>query len=253
MRITDYPADGSSQVLASGQDDGSGGCLNSSVTLPTGTERVHIDTYTSDGTVQVGQADASFQVQTSSGGGTGPDQESIQLSPTHASAGQQIHLTWGDDEDDSGPGGTVSFDGSQIATFQADSSEHWSGWLTIPSNASTGDHTITVQDDDGSSLDATVAVTGPSAGAAIWTDQNEYSVGSPIQICYVVPYASSIQITDTDADGNSQVVFQGNDDGSGGCLSSSVTPPTGTEQLELQVSSGGNTVADETFRFQVNL
>lgn len=252
FQIVDTEADGTTNVIDQGNDDGSGGCFNVTVTTPTGTETVELDVYQNGSVYQ--SAVAQFQVmQPSSGGGGGP--EAVQLTPTNAQAGQLVQVAWQDDGDDSSPTNiTVSFDGQTIATGQASDDATWSGTIAIPTDASVGDHTITVSDDEGSSFNASFAVTGPGSGAAIWADQSQYTVGSPVSMCYIVPGPSHVVITDTDAGGNAQTVLDGNDDGTGGCLSGTATAPTGTEDLNLAVYSlaDGSEIASEDFDFQVN-
>lgn len=79
---------------------------------------------------------------------------------------------------------------------------------------------------------------------AIWTDKSQYTIGDTIQYCYSVAEPAYIQITDTNASGNTQIVTSGNDDGSGACGTGTITPPVGTETLTMRVQSnaGLNTV-----------
>ena len=71
----------------------------------------------------------------------------------------------------------------------------------------------------------------------IWTDRPEYRVGDTIEICYSVPAPGPIAITDILPGRRTQVLVFGVDDGRGGCLRGTVTPPTGVEHLRLDLFS----------------
>jgi hypothetical protein len=88
----------------------------------------------------------------------------------------------------------------------------------------------------------------PGCGASISTDQSQYSVGSPIRICYNVPGPGPFTITDNQADGSSHPFFSGVDDGTGGCLGGTVTPPLGTECMQLNASGGAGGNAQTCFQ-----
>lgn len=87
--------------------------------------------------------------------------------------------------------------------------------------------------------------------AAIWTDQTSYWVGATAQVCFSVPYASHVVITDIQADGYSHTLYDQYDDGSGGCLTGYVTPPTGHERLHLDVYSDGQLIGSADTAFDV--
>lgn len=89
-----------------------------------------------------------------------------------------------------------------------------------------------------------------SGSVTITTDQPQYQVGATAQVCYTVAGAGPIVIIDHLGDGSSQPIVTNTDDGSGACFSASVTPPTGTECLQLNATSGGTTGTSETC-FQV--
>jgi hypothetical protein len=86
--------------------------------------------------------------------------------------------------------------------------------------------------------------------AAIWTDQSQYQIGSPIQVCYRIPMQGQIQITDLPADGTSQLFFSGQSAGTSSCLPGTVTPPAGTECMRLTYPQLGGTGQTQTC-FQV--
>jgi len=87
---------------------------------------------------------------------------------------------------------------------------------------------------------------------AIWTDKPQYQVGDTITYCYSVPQPAHVRIIDVEADGTSQVVVDGNDDGTGGCKQAQITPPTGTEQLLLTVyDQTGGLIGQAQTSFQV--
>lgn len=68
--------------------------------------------------------------------------------------------------------------------------------------------------------------------AAIWTDKGSYRIGEPIQVCWRIPIAGQITITDLPVNGTSGIFFSG---GSAitGCAPGTVTPPLGGECLRL--------------------
>lgn len=89
-----------------------------------------------------------------------------------------------------------------------------------------------------------------SAGLSITTDQSQYRIGDAIKLCYTVPAPGPVVITDIDAAGNTQVVISGQDDGTGGCLSGSITGPTGTECLRIDFT-GASSPSSARACFQV--
>jgi hypothetical protein len=77
-----------------------------------------------------------------------------------------------------------------------------------------------------------------AAGPSITTDASQYRIGDTAEVCYSVPSPGNVVITDTSADGSSQVILSGLDDGSGGCESGTISGPTGTECLSLAFQAG---------------
>jgi hypothetical protein len=73
----------------------------------------------------------------------------------------------------------------------------------------------------------------PPTGLSIRTDRTAYRIGDPIQICYSVPAPGPIVITDILASGEQQTFFSGYDDGTGGCIPGTITPPAGTECMRI--------------------
>jgi hypothetical protein len=86
--------------------------------------------------------------------------------------------------------------------------------------------------------------------AAIWTDQQQYNIGDPIQVCYRIPFPGFITITDLPADGSSRVFYSGPSMGTGACLPGVVTPPPGHECMRLAFPLAGGTGTTQTC-FQV--
>jgi len=72
-----------------------------------------------------------------------------------------------------------------------------------------------------------------SSAVSITTDKAQYRVGDAIRVCYTVPGAGQVTITDFLANGANQVLLDGIDDGTGDCFSGVVVPPTGTECVRL--------------------
>lgn len=72
---------------------------------------------------------------------------------------------------------------------------------------------------------------------AVWTDRIDYRPGDPIQLCYSVPAATRISVTDTLPDGSLQDIFSDENPGSGQCKTSVVGTQPGRRNLELQVYS----------------
>jgi hypothetical protein len=77
---------------------------------------------------------------------------------------------------------------------------------------------------------------GPSASAAqlaIWTDQSEYSIGETLRYCVTLPGPGQVEVRDNLPNGQSNVIASWYDNGSGGCSTGTVTPPTGRECLQV--------------------
>jgi hypothetical protein len=69
--------------------------------------------------------------------------------------------------------------------------------------------------------------------AAIWTDQHQYDIGDAVQICWRIPIAGQVTITDLPADGTSMVIFDQVMSTDHGCINGTITPPSGRECLQL--------------------
>ena len=171
ITITDTQADGTSHVLLSGVDDGTGGCVDGTITPPLGRECPQISEV--GGTIGGGLNQTCFQVVS-------------QLGPPSP--------------------------GPCIAIYPP------------PPGC------------------------GGGSGASITTDQTQYNVGDTAQICYAVPGPGPFTITDLQADGTSNTLISAYDDGTGGCFSGTVTPPAGTECLQLNSSGGSGGSAQTCFQ-----
>ncbi len=189
-----------------------------------------------------------------------PGDETLTLSPSSGPAGSVVAVNWYDDDDAGPTSGTLSFDGTQIASYQVATGENWTGTITIPASAQLGSHTVDIADDDGSTGSAsfTVTSTGPTCGrtlgqhcTAIWTDKSQYQIGDTIQYCYSVPQPAHVTITDIQPGGASQIALDADDDGTGGCLQGTITPPTGTERLHLSVTLNGTSLGSADTSFTV--
>ena len=94
ITITDVHADGTQHVLLSGNDDGTGGCFNGTVTPPAGTECLRLDYHTSAGS---GTTQVCFQVV---GSGPAPGNAFISTDRSLYRAGDPIRICY----DVPGPG-----------------------------------------------------------------------------------------------------------------------------------------------------
>jgi hypothetical protein len=86
--------------------------------------------------------------------------------------------------------------------------------------------------------------------AAIWTDKQQYQIGEAVQICYRIPVAGNITITDLPADGSRRTFYTGPSQGTGACLPGVITPPPGHECMRLDFPLVGGTGTTQTC-FQV--
>ena len=82
--------------------------------------------------------------------------------------------------------------------------------------------------------------------AAITTDRQQYTIGDPIQVCYQIPIAGYITITDLPASQQTHVFYQGPSAGTRGCLPGTITPPAGNECLILTYPLLGGTGRTQT-------
>ena len=81
------------------------------------------------------------------------------------------------------------------------------------------------------------------------TDRGQYRVGDTVHVCYGVAGPGPVTISDTLADGTTQTFFSAYDDGAGYCLDGTVTPPAGTECLQLNAqSAAGSGTAQACFQ-----
>ena len=83
----------------------------------------------------------------------------------------------------------------------------------------------------------------------IGTNKSVYQAGEWIQVCYTVPAAGYIQITDHQGL-DVKTILSGYDDGTGGCFWGQVTPPFGQECLRIRYwfPYGGSTTRQTCFQ-----
>lgn len=89
-----------------------------------------------------------------------------------------------------------------------------------------------------------------AAQLSISTDRSQYAPGDNITVCYTVPSTGNVVITDLPPDGSSTVILSGFDDGTGGCISGTITPPFGRECIRIDFSGGAGRGSQQTC-FQV--
>lgn len=251
VTITDYLADGSQQTLVAGNDDGNGDCIEATATPPYGRETLQIDMY--DGSFVVATAHTSFTIIQDPVCGVPP-------------APPNVH-----EEDFGNVNGIASF-----ASFAWDISPS-SGpckpfdWLvtttTGQSFTTSGQNSIRLDVTNRDDLCITVFAInsvgqgpgsrycrpggGTTARVTIRTDKTTYRVGEQAVYCYTVSSPAHIVITDILADGRQQTILSGNDDGTGDCISGTVTPPYGTEMLRIDMYDGSTIVATANASFTV--
>lgn len=288
VTITLRHSDGTAVQVLDGQDDGTGGCLRPMPAgPPVGMHDMHLDVSVNGSLLA--SADAQYSVYNpcsvavaATGGGTQPTSRCGSLTTDRSSytVGQSvtvcytmpfglpahvnIGITYPDgtsktvlDSVDDGTGGCLP---PGTAADPA-GTRHLHMDVTLNRyNLGRFDTSYTVVDNSGGCGGTSAAATGAacclstcSGGARIWTDRTTYVVGSTITVCYSVPGPTRVRIIDTDANGVSQVVLDGNDDGTGGCLHGVVTPPTGTEHLHMDVYSltTGQKITSADTSFQV--
>lgn len=68
-------------------------------------------------------------------------------------------------------------------------------------------------------------------------DVQKVTIGLPLQICYTVPGPGPITITKAVMAGADHVLLSGIDDGTGGCISDTVTAPTGPTCYQIAMPS----------------
>ena len=101
--------------------------------------------------------------------------------------------------------------------------------------------------------------TGPQAivvgdQLTISANTSVYRVDDWIHVCYTVPAASYIQITDHQG-GNVRTILSGYGDGAGDCFWGQVTPPFGQECLRIRYwfPYGGSTTRQTCFQVILHL
>ena len=81
--------------------------------------------------------------------------------------------------------------------------------------------------------------------------QQVYSLGQAIDVCYRVPAPGPIRIIDQIEEDTPTTFFSGYDDGTGGCIPGTITPPTGRECLTIvftYTADGGQANAQTCFQ-----
>lgn len=81
--------------------------------------------------------------------------------------------------------------------------------------------------------------------------QAVYTVGQHVDVCYRVPAPGPIRIIDQINEDTPTTFFSGYDDGTGGCIPGTVTPPTGRECLTIvftYIADGGQANAETCFQ-----
>jgi hypothetical protein len=72
-----------------------------------------------------------------------------------------------------------------------------------------------------------------SSGLTIYTNTSLYQIGDPLTVCYTVPAPGNVAITNTAANGQSNIIYANFDDGSGGCIKGTTVGPAGVECMSL--------------------
>ena len=91
-----------------------------------------------------------------------------------------------------------------------------------------------------------------AGGLGIWTNSSSYAVGQPVQWCYTVPAPGFVAIDDITPDGRTTRLLSGFDDGTGDCLWSTATPPTGHECLRITFEYFDGAITATTTCFDVS-
>lgn len=89
------------------------------------------------------------------------------------------------------------------------------------------------------------AARAQSGGASITASKSTAQIGETIQLCYRVPGPGPITITDIQPNG-SHVLVSGVDDGTGGCVPLTITPPAGQECFRLDYQSSRGSGSTQT-------
>lgn len=93
----------------------------------------------------------------------------------------------------------------------------------------------------------------PISALAIYVNppQQIYTVGQAIDVCYRVSAPGQIRIIDQIEEDTPTTFFSGYDDGTGGCIPGTITPPTGRECLSIVFTysaDGGQANAQTCFQ-----
>lgn len=239
--ITDILPNGTTRVLLSGVDDGTGGCIRATVTPPTGSECLRLDVYeptgipvaaTGGGRI-IAVAQTCFRVQPAVTTVPPPSTiVSIRVDRPQYRVGETVQVCYTTPQ----PGAVVITDilanGVEQQLFAGPSP---AGGGCVPATAGPVPGTECVRIDAYLSLGASFlgssqtcfAVVGAFlpqpivTAASIRTDQRNYGVGDRVQVCYTVPAPGPVVLTTQTNNGAIQAVFSFQDDGTGGCI---VTP-----------------------------
>lgn len=249
IAVTDILADGRQQTLVSENDGGNGKCIEATATPPYGKETLRIDMY--DGSIVVATANTSFTIIQDQVCAVPPAPPNVHEEDygNVNGFGPMLGYTW-----------DISPSSGQCKPFN---------WLVMvtndPGHPETLDQNSTyvvLYPDDCFTVFAINSVGqgpgsrycrtgGSTASTTIRTDKTTYRVGDQITYCYTVSRPAYIVITDFLADGGQQTLVAGNDDGTGDCLSGTVTPPYGTEMLRINMYDGNTLVATANASFTV--
>jgi hypothetical protein len=93
----------------------------------------------------------------------------------------------------------------------------------------------------------------PINALAIYINPSQpvYTVGQSIDVCYRVPAPGPIRIIDQIEEDTPTTFFSGYDDGTGGCIPGTITPPTGRECLTIvftYIADGGQANTETCFQ-----
>jgi len=244
VEVIEVLAGGSTRTLLAGVDDGTGGCLTSTVTGPVGTSCARIAVTAPDGRASLGTAQTCFRVLPASGP-LPPASTSLSLNLDRAEyrTGERAYVCY------AAPRGTVV-----IAEQYADTpgqtlyaGESLPGCLiwTVSSPAGSACLRLDAFTPDGAPHGVAqrcvrllpAADAPPSARATLRTERAGYRAGDPVQVCYTVPAAGTVAVTLIRPDATSEVVALLPDNGSGGCLTLVAPAQRGTSCLRLELST----------------
>ena len=249
VRLTDILSDDTSRVILRGPDLDR--CLDATVTRPLGAETIRAELLFCDLNTppqcNVGGADdVTFFVTQ---GQPPPGGASIRTDRGSYEVGDTIRICY--TVPNPGPVTIVDIlaDGSAQVLFSTNddgSGGCFVGTVTPPTGTECLRLEFTGPLGGGSRRTCFEVFGGGTGGASISTDHFEYRLNDVIQICYSVPGSGSVAVTDLLPDGRSQVILSTVDDGTGGCFSAVVTPPTGIECLRLDYNTTGGAGSTRT-------